>query len=1567
MTRLTSRSAEKTIKATRNRPWLTVELLEDRTMLDASALMVPDSFMIAMMEQASRTVASGPVTKSKGGVTVTTPSLGTYTSQWLVGIYPNTPVSNITGSLGIVSQGTADLLRDAYIFQFPGNDPAGDYQKLSGQRTLGNVAYFYPLLSRPLSTEFVPNDTLYTSQWHLNNTGQSGGVAGEDARLQGAWDVSQGLGATIAIVDNGVEYTHPDLAGNLWVNPGEIAGNGIDDDGNGFIDDTRGWDFVSNDNDPAPNLAADFHGTAIAGVAAAVGNNGLGVAGAAFRAKYVPIRLLAGESPVLPSDLLISQAVSYKLQNIDVANHSYGVNSNLYQPLMPLTQAAYQTAATTGRGGKGEVIVRSAGNNNTDINRDPLRNSRYIMSVGSVNDSGIKATNSSFGAPLIVVAPSSRGTAAVPNDTGSITTTDLTGANGYNGLADQNYTNRSGDTSTAAALVSGVVGLMLSKNPTLTYRDVQAILARTARRNNPTDTDWVQNGAGLWVNHKYGYGVVDATAAVNMASTWTNLTAEQVVTSGTLSPNLAIPDANTTGITVTATLPNSVPKIEWVEVEINIPNHTWIGDLNVELTAPSGTKSTLTTNNISDSADGLVRTFTTYRHLGEASGGTWSVKVWDSFSGDTGTLATWKLNVYGSSPLIGTSDTYTTPEDTQLLVPQPGVLSNDTGATSAQLVSTTTKGTLTFFANGSFRYVPNANYNNSIGGPDSFTYRPQNGATLGNLTTVTINITPVNDAPVANPDGFPSTLYIVKPGKTLSIPSRGVLLNDTDIDNNPSTLTAIQTSAAFRGNATLSSNGAVTYTPYATSSGQDFINYQAYDGALFSNTANVTFLVNSQPVSVNDQFFTIVGQGIGGSVIINDSDFDNNPMTAKLISSTSNGLLVLNANGTFTYSPTPGFFGIDTFTYRCDDQYYDASNPDQIGNVATVMIRVDRLPVANPDSFNIKQGSTLEIFSPGLLQNDTDADIGIFGDILQAQLVTNTTHGTLTFAANGYFKYTPNAGYSGPDSFTYRVTDGIFFGNTTTVSLNVLAIPVAKPDSYVGFGPILNVGSVTGLLANDISPNMNPLSAKVATGPSHGALTLNPDGSFSYAVSNGYTGVDQFTYVANDGIFDSDPTTVTLTLFAINQPPHANDDAYSTPVNTALLVPANGPLSNDTDPENNPLTTSLVSGPKNGSLLLNADGSMTYVPQPGFQGIDSFTYQASDGTSLSNVATVTITVGTVIVPQSPSRRIVMGQEAGGELKVFAGETGQALYSIRPYGSFTGAIRVATGDLNGDGVPDIITAAGPQAGNLPGLKVRVFNGVNGTPFANTLGTGISPFTTNYRGGMYVAVGDVNGDSVPDIILGAQSTPPAGQPWVRTVNGVNGVNFSAWYGAINPYAGSFGGVRVAAGDVNGDGRAEIITSPGSGTPNVRIYNPAAANVNVGLLKQFNAYTTNVAGGVFVSAGDLDGDGKAEVITGATANPNGQVRVFNGNTGAVIRSLTIAGTNGVARVALGDINGDGKLDLVVGITSANAVSKARVYDATTLLEMFVNEDKFNYGGGYNNALYPAAFSTVGGVANT
>lgn len=957
-------------------------------------------------------------------------------------------------------------------------------------------------------------------------------------------------------------------------------------------------------------------------------------------------------------------------------------------------------------------------------------------------------------------------------------------------------------------------------------------------------------------------------------------------------------------------------------------------------------------------------------------------------------IGTYTLTVIGSGieslgvpfnvdpvPPIGNADNYVVNEDTALVRSATnGVLSNDTDVfglpLSAILVSGPSHGTVTLNSNGSFTYIPSLNSNDTNNpGPDSFTYKANNGYFDSTPVTVTISVTPVNDAPTAVDDGvlpIGVATYLAHPGIPMVIPSGiGVLANDLDpeiqLGEGGLPLTAALATSPVKGVVnSFSSNGGFTYTAAINSTGNDSFQYRANDGLLNSNTANVKIHINNYAQGKADQYYTPVGVAVSGNVLSNDTDLDLDALTANILSSPSNGTVSFNSNGTFTYTPNPGFFGIDTFTYAPFDSWDN-------GTTATVTIRVDRLPVVMSDSYSIKKDTVLEVFYPGILSNDSDPDTAMFGDVLQSHLVTTAAHGTVIMDTNGYLKYTPNAGYYGPDSFTYTASDGYFNGNTATISINVQPTPIALPDSYAVFGSVLNVSSPTGVLVNDNSPNNNLLSARLNTAPANGAVLLKPDGSFIYTAGNGFIGVDTFTYVANDGFFDSNVATVTVVVFAPNQPPVAVDDNYAVPSDVTTTIPARGVLNNDYDPDgpSSALIATLLSGTSNGTLFLYPDGHLTYTPQAGFNGYDSFTYQCSDGNSLSNIATVKFTVGTPPPPPTdPYRRVVLGKEIGGALKVFAGETGNSIFTITPYGaSFTGAIRVATGDLNGDGVPDIVTAPGPQTGTGTGLTVKAFNGVTGAPLTGNWTNGVAPFGANYRGGIEIAVGDVNGDGKSDVVTSADSVTAS--PQVRSYNGSSGTLFSssAWYSGFNPYTGSaFGGVRVALGDVNGDGRTEIVTSPGAGTPTVKVYSTAATTFASALIKSFVAYSSSVAGGVYVSVGDLDGDGKAEIVTGAATNSNGQVRIFNGNGTTPVRNLAIAGTTtGPARVAIGDINGDGKLDLVVGIASSGAASRARIYDALTLSEMF-GTTLFNYGGGYTGGVFVAALPKAkSGVVTT
>jgi VCBS repeat-containing protein len=234
--------------------------------------------------------------------------------------------------------------------------------------------------------------------------------------------------------------------------------------------------------------------------------------------------------------------------------------------------------------------------------------------------------------------------------------------------------------------------------------------------------------------------------------------------------------------------------------------------------------------------------------------------------------------------------------------------------------------------------------------------------------------------------------------------------------------------------------------------------------------------------------------------------------------------------------------------------------------------------------------------------------------------------GSTQWGSTVYFSYQQAGVYQ----VTLTVWDDRNATGTDTITIYVGQpnhAPVAADDAYATPEDTpLPVPSVLGVLANDVDPDGDPLTAVLDTGPSHGTLELSADGSFTYTPAAGYAGLDTFTYHANDGQAGSNVATVDLTVTAANEAPVAADDAYTTQMGVPVVVAAPGVLLNDTDAENDPLTAVLDTGPSHGTLELSADGSFTYTPAAGYVGLDTFTYHANDGQADSSVATVQITV-----------------------------------------------------------------------------------------------------------------------------------------------------------------------------------------------------------------------------------------------------------------------------------------------------------------------------------------------------
>jgi VCBS repeat-containing protein len=382
---------------------------------------------------------------------------------------------------------------------------------------------------------------------------------------------------------------------------------------------------------------------------------------------------------------------------------------------------------------------------------------------------------------------------------------------------------------------------------------------------------------------------------------------------------------------------------------------------------------------------------------------------------------------------------------------------------------------------------------------------------------------------------------------------------------------------------------------------------------------HVSTVPNTPPVAYPDSYTTDEDEPLivpAPGVLENDIDEDGNPLSALLVSNPIHGSLDLNSDGSFSYTPEGEFNGSDSFNYRVTDGI-------ALSNITTVTITVNALndlPVAVDDSYSLAEDTSLVVDPPGVLINDNDVD----GDMLTAILESGTSHGTLALDADGSFTYTPAANYSGDDSFIYHVSDGVAQSDPATVDLTISPVndaPVAADDTA---STSEDTSTTIPVLIND-SDIDGPALSIAAIGTLDLGTAVISGTVVIYTPSANLNGSDSFTYTVSDGALQ-DTALVTVEITPVNDAPQAAADAYSTVQDTALVIPAPGVLANDADVDGDALTAVLADMPQHGSLVLDADGAFVYMPDAGYAGNDQFTYQADDGSALSQAVAVTITI-----------------------------------------------------------------------------------------------------------------------------------------------------------------------------------------------------------------------------------------------------------------------------------------------------------------------------------------------------
>ncbi len=551
-------------------------------------------------------------------------------------------------------------------------------------------------------------DPLANLQWHLLNTGQAVPadtlpVAGNDLNVDGLYrNGIRGQGVVIGIVDDGLQIAHPDLAANVAAVPGK--------------------NFANGSTNPSPsNPDADHHGTMVGGIAGAVGANGVGVRGVAPAATLKGFNVLASNAQGNQlSNIEYSWWDGAESADVQVFNNSWGAgpgNPNLPLAFSQNDVASYEQALSGTRGGRGGIYVKSAGNNfnnasvsqtqdvcTTDTKnrntgcvpagRDPRNNLFNVITVGAVRADGVRSSYSSTGSALWVSAfggeyglqaqyapglvARAYDPAIVTTDVGGCTVGSNKNSARENSLDSNlsaidstcNYTAKMNGTSASAPMVSGVAALVLEANPRLSYRDVKYILATTATRTHPNQPavtladgrtlvpGWTVNAAGRAFSNWYGFGVVNAARAVQVADTFQSLGPLLDTGWRTTTRSVAIGSTSATAGRLTFQVANGARNVESVQLGFRV-NHSNTRQLQFVLVSPSGTRSVVQPafTAIGSGTGGVQRNFTNWdllssnAFLDESATGTWTLEVTDmgqaAGAASRGNLEFFKIRVLG--------------------------------------------------------------------------------------------------------------------------------------------------------------------------------------------------------------------------------------------------------------------------------------------------------------------------------------------------------------------------------------------------------------------------------------------------------------------------------------------------------------------------------------------------------------------------------------------------------------------------------------------------------------------------------------------------------------------------------------------------------------------------------------------------------------------------------------------------------------------------------------------------------------------------------------------------------
>ncbi|MBV7265915.1 Ig-like domain-containing protein [Erythrobacter ani] len=552
----------------------------------------------------------------------------------------------------------------------------------------------------------------------------------------------------------------------------------------------------------------------------------------------------------------------------------------------------------------------------------------------------------------------------------------------------------------------------------------------------------------------------------------------------------------------------------------------------------------------------------------------------DGNGGSVSTTFDWTV----TNPVpVAADDSATTDEDTTVNI---DVLANDNdpdGDPLTVVTATAGNGTVTIRSDGTIDYTPVGDFI----GTDTILYTISDGNGGTASASVTVAVNPGNDDPIAADDTATTdedTSVTIAP-----------LANDSDVDGDPLTITS---ATAPNGNVTINRDGTVTYTPNRDFNGTDTITYGLSDGNGGTDIATIAVLVapmNDDPVAVPDTVTTPEDTPIRIPVLTNDTDVDGDPLIIAAATS-PNGTVTINPDGTITFVPNPDFNGPTAINYAISDG---------MGGTATATVTVNVNPVNDPPVGQLDTATTDEdtpVTIP-VLANDSDLD----GDPLTV-VSASAPNGTVTINPDGTVTYTPEPNFSGTDTITYQVSDGMGGFDTATATITVNPVndaPIAGAD----VATVDEDSQVTiSILANDSDPDGDPITVTDASAP-NGTVTINPDGTVTYSPNPDFFGTDTITYRVSDGNGGIATGTVDVTVNNVNDLPADEPEAVDAFSGAPTIIDV---LENASDPDGDPLSV-IMASVDIGKVFINSDGTLSYTPPDGFTGLATILYTISDG------------------------------------------------------------------------------------------------------------------------------------------------------------------------------------------------------------------------------------------------------------------------------------------------------------------------------------------------------------------